>query len=59
LISEDPDLWRLGDVVLWVEQQSSVQLKAVTRYGDPVELSPDEARRVAQVLLEYADKAEL
>jgi hypothetical protein len=52
------DLWQLGDVSLWVEQDSSIQLKAMTRQGDPVELSPDEARRVAQTLLAFAERAD-
>ena len=38
------DLWQLGDVSLWVEQDSSIQIKAITDHGDPVELSPDEVR---------------
>jgi hypothetical protein len=50
--------WQLGNVTLWVEQDSSIQLKAVTGQGDPVELSPDEARRVAQTLLAFAERAE-
>jgi hypothetical protein len=58
LTSEDSDLWRLGDVALWVEQGSSIQLKAVTGFGDPVELSTDEARQVAQALLQHADRAD-
>jgi hypothetical protein len=52
------DLWQLGDVSLWVEQDSSIQLKAMTRQGDPVELSPDEARRVAHTLLAFAERAD-
>jgi hypothetical protein len=59
LTSKNGDLWRLGDIALWVEQESSLQLKAVTGLGDPVELSPDEAKRLAQALLEYAEKADL
>jgi hypothetical protein len=52
------DLWQLGDVSLWVEQDSSIQIKAITDHGDPVELSPDEARRVADKLLALADRAD-
>jgi hypothetical protein len=51
-------VWQLGDVSLWVEQHSSIQLKAMTGQGDPVELSPDEARRVAHTLLEFAERAD-
>lgn len=54
----DDNLWQLGDVSLWVEQDSSIQIKAITGHGDPVELSPDEARRVADKLLAFADRAD-
>ncbi|HJZ57471.1 MAG TPA: hypothetical protein VKE74_21055 [Gemmataceae bacterium] len=46
------------DVILWIEQESSIHLKAVTRFGDPVGLSPDEARAVAQALNELAIRLE-
>jgi hypothetical protein len=51
-------IWRLGSVTLWVEQDSSIQLKATTGQGDPVELSPDEAREVAHALLSFAERAD-
>jgi hypothetical protein len=41
-------------VYAWVEQGSSIHLKAVTTAGDPVELSADEARAVADALLRLA-----
>ena len=31
-----------GDLHFWLEQDASVMIKAVTRYGDPVELSERE-----------------
>jgi hypothetical protein len=48
----------LEDVRIWLEQESSVHLRAVTPHGDPVELSPDEARRLASILLALADQAD-
>jgi hypothetical protein len=51
-------IWQLGDVTLWVEQDSSIQLKAIAGQGDPVELSPDEARRVAHTLIAFAESAD-
>jgi hypothetical protein len=42
----------------WVEQGSSVMFKAVTRFGDPVELTADEARAVAAALLALAERLE-
>jgi hypothetical protein len=46
------------DVYGWVEQQSSVMFKAATRQGDPVELTADEARSVAEALRMLADRLE-
>ena len=46
-----------GDVYLWIEQDSSIMVKAADkRYGDPVELSSKDARRFANMLLESADE---
>ena len=45
-----------GDVYLWLEQESSVMLKPVTRYGDPVELDEDDVRKLAQVLGQFAER---
>lgn len=49
---------RVDDVILWLEQESSVHIKAVTPQNDPVELSPDEARRLGELLLRLADEAD-
>jgi hypothetical protein len=46
------------DVYCWLEQDSSVMLKAVTRFGDPVELTADDARAIAAALLTFADRLE-
>ena len=43
-----------GNAYCWAEQKSSVMLKAVTKYGDPVELSKKEAIELAHALLEAA-----
>jgi hypothetical protein len=45
-----------GDVYLWPEQGSSVMLKAITKYGDPVELEPEEARELGETLIKMAAK---
>jgi hypothetical protein len=39
-----------GEVRAWVEQGESIHIKAVTREGDPVELSVGRARGLAQSL---------
>lgn len=44
-----------GEAYCWPEQESSVMLKAVTKYGDPVELSKEEAIELAGALLKAAN----
>jgi hypothetical protein len=48
----------VDDVCCWLEQESSVMLKAVTRFGDPVELTAAEARAIAAALRELAGRLE-
>ena len=43
-----------GDVYLWIEQESSIDLKAVTQHGDPVELTEAEAEELGRTLIEMA-----
>lgn len=42
------------EIYLWVEQGSSIQLKAVTPSGDPTELTGQDARQLARTLLDMA-----
>jgi hypothetical protein len=44
------------DVYCWLEQESSVMLKAVTRSGDPVELTAVDSRTIAAALLAFAEQ---
>ncbi|MES2693554.1 MAG: hypothetical protein V4773_08780 [Verrucomicrobiota bacterium] len=46
-----------GDAYCWCEDRSSVMVKAVTKAGDPVELTSEEAVALAQALLKAAAKA--
>ena len=46
------------DVYLWLEHDSSIMLKAITRFGDPVELTAEDARVIAASLLEMAGRLE-
>jgi hypothetical protein len=46
------------DVYCWLEQDSSVMLKAVTQFGDPVELTAADARSIAAALLTLAGRLE-
>ena len=45
-----------GEAYFWVEQESSVMLKAATGFGDPVELSKEEVIALANALLKAADE---
>jgi hypothetical protein len=45
-----------GEACCWAEQESSVMLKAVASFGDPVELSKEEAIAFARALLKAADE---
>jgi hypothetical protein len=42
-----------GELRAWIEQET-VHLKAVDSHGDPIELSADEVRRLAQELAKLA-----
>ncbi|MGA2065888.1 MAG: hypothetical protein ABSG86_13020 [Thermoguttaceae bacterium] len=43
-----------GEVKLWIEQGSSIHIKAVTKHGDPVELNEGEADELGETLIEMA-----
>jgi hypothetical protein len=45
-----------GDVCFWIEQESSIHLKAVDKFSDPVELTEIEAREIAETLLKMANQ---
>ena len=45
-----------GDVRFWIELGASIHLKAADFHGDPVELTAEEAKRIAMKLLEAADR---
>ncbi len=42
-----------GNVRLWIEQES-LHLLAVDSHGDPVELTKEEAGKLAEALLEFS-----
>jgi len=46
------------DISCWLEHETSIMLKAVTKFNDPVELTADEARDIANVLLSFAERLE-
>jgi len=45
-----------GEVYFWLEQDSSIMLKAASGHGDPVELTADDAREIAAALILAAQK---
>jgi len=47
-----------GEVELWVTDDLTIHLKAVTRFGDPVELGSEEAKSLAEALLRFAGMVE-
>jgi hypothetical protein len=47
-----------GNVQLWIEQDQLICLKAVTKEGDPVELSEEEAKELLNILQVFIGKIE-
>ena len=45
-----------GEVYFWVEQESSIHLKAVSPHGDPAELTAEDAREIAAALIAVAEQ---
>jgi hypothetical protein len=45
-----------GDVCLWIDQDSSVHIKAVSEHGDPVELTEDEAEELGNALISMSQQ---
>jgi hypothetical protein len=43
-----------GEIYLWIEQESSIHIKASTQHGDPVELTSHEAEELGRTLIEMA-----
>jgi hypothetical protein len=47
-----------GEIAMWIEQESSIHLKVISPFGDPVELNAEEARQLANALLRLAASIE-
>ena len=39
-----------GEISLWIEQNSSIHIKAVTQFNDPVELNLEEAKKMNELI---------
>jgi len=55
---DQTNVYQVDDVWLWLEQDSSVHIKATSQANDPVELSAAQARRLATILTDLADMAD-
>lgn len=44
-----------GCIDAWIEQESSIHLKSISKFGDPVELTAKEARMLAEGLKRLAE----
>ena len=49
------DVLSVSEAYAWIEQESSIHVKAASVHGDPIELSADEARELARVLISLAN----
>jgi hypothetical protein len=47
-----------GEVYFWIEQDSSIHLKALSGSSDPVEMTFVQARELGRRLIELADEGE-
>lgn len=45
-----------GAIRMWIEQGSSIHIKAVNKESDPVELNESEAMEIAEVLRQFASR---
>lgn len=43
-----------GELYFWIEAEGSIHLKAVSPFGDPVELTSEEAKELGEALLDAA-----
>ena len=57
----EPDengVYHVDEAYAWLEQESSIMFKAVTKSGDPLELTAHDARKLSEVLLKLAETLE-
>jgi hypothetical protein len=47
-----------GEVNLWLSEDGTIHIKAITSFGDPVELSSEEAKTLADHLRRFANLVE-
>ena len=54
----DNGTFTLDDLTIWVDPGSSVHLKIVSQHGSAIELSGDQARDLADLLVRLAAEAD-
>ncbi len=54
-MEENKAIVTVGDVVVWIEQGTSIHIRAISPEGDPLELSGAEARQLASLLVRLAE----
>ena len=47
-----------GEIKIWVENETSIHIKAITNFGDPVELNAEEAIELSALLKKLAKEIE-
>lgn len=58
-LPEQPEILEpTDDVYGWVEDGTSIMFKAVTKFGDPIEICAREARDIAVALIKLAERLE-
>jgi len=52
------DIFRLSDSELcaWIEQNDSIHIKAITKFGDPVELTDEDVKKLIRFLQDYINQ---
>jgi hypothetical protein len=45
-----------GDIVIWTDEDSSLHIKCVTKFGDPVELNSEEVNELCEILQALAKR---
>lgn len=58
MMKAEEEIFKLsnGDIVIWTEMDSSLHIKCITKFGDPVELNSEEVNELCKILLALAKR---